>query len=180
MKSSIETNKMNNNYICNSNKYRLGGQTNGTIALDVAISDLPEHIEVEGNTLLRKTSFHVSLVCIDRIVKRHSISIPDFIEKVISDFCVFINDNDISLTQYRDEFRFVQKEELKSVVVMCDVSNLGKFFNLLNEKYQLSLECQPTHVSLFTLQLDKAIFLIDSPDLENITKIISRPSGVLV
>ena len=169
---------MSNNYICNSNKYTLEGQTGDTIALPVTVSSLPNQIEVEGNVLLRKTSFHVSLVCIGQIIKRNAISTPDFIEKVINDFCVFTKDNDISLVRYRDEFRFVEENDRKSVVVMCNIFNLDTFFDLLNKKYNIALEYQPTHVSLFTLQLDKAIFLTDSGDLERLTKVIPRPSEV--
>ena len=171
---------MSNNYICNSNKYTLGGQTGDSIALPVTVSGLPDQVEVEGNILLRKTSFHVSLVCIGQIIKKHAISTPDFIEKVINDFCEFTKDNDISFVQYRDEFRFVEENERKSVVVMCDISNLDTFFDLFNEEYNLTLEYQSTHVSLYTLQPNNAIFLTDSTDLEQLTKIIPKPPGVLL
>ena len=170
--------KMGSNYICNSNKYTLGGQTGDTIALPVTILNLPDKLEVEGNILLRKTSFHVSLVCIGQIIKKHSVVTQDFVEKVINDFCEFIRNNEVSFVGYRDEFRFVEEGDRKSIVVMCDISNLDKFFDILNKKYQLTLEHQPTHLSLFTLQPDKAIFLTDSYDLKKLSRVTPRPNEI--
>ncbi len=156
----------------------MGGQTGDTIALPIIISRLPNHIEVNGNIFVRKTSFHISLVCIGRLIKRHNISISNFIEKVINDFCEFVKDNDVSFLRFRDEFRFVEENERKSIVVMCDISNLDNFFDVLNEKYNLTLPYQPTHVSLFTLQPDKAIFLTDASDVKTLTRVILKPSEI--
>jgi len=65
-----------------------------------------------------------------------------------------------------------------SLVVMCDVSNLDKFFDLINEKYQLNIEYPPTHVTLYTLQPNKGVFLTNSDEINNLTKVVSKPSGI--
>ncbi|MDD4531615.1 MAG: hypothetical protein PHH21_02840 [Candidatus Pacebacteria bacterium] len=162
-------------YICNGNKYTF---RDGTITLPASLDNLPKQIEVEGCKLTLKSNFHVSLVCVEKIMEKHRISIPDFENLVIKDFCDFIKNNDFSLIRYRDEFRFATENEKKSIVVMAEVSNIDKFFNILNKKYGLKAEVQPTHVTLYTLQPDIGIFITDSKDLEHLTKTIKSPIGL--
>ncbi len=151
---------------------------NNMIALPVMIEGLPSQIEVERYALNLKTSFHISLVSVGKIVEKHNISIPDFEEKVVKDFFEFGKANNVFLKHYRDEFRFVAHNERRTVVVMCEVVNLSGFFDLLNKKYDLDLEYPPTHVTLYTLQPDAGIFLTDSFDIQNFTKVIEAPEDV--
>lgn len=166
-------------FICGKEKYILGGPKEDTIGLPVSFLNLPAIIEVEGLTLYLKTTFHISLVCIGKIIEKHNIIIPDFLNKVVSDFCKFTQANSIDLVRYRDEFKLASENERRSLIVMADVSNLNKFFDLVNNKYNLQLEYQPTHVTLYTLQPDKGIFLIDPEDIKRLTKPIKNPGLVL-
>lgn len=170
---------MNQKFICGGEKYQLGGPREDTIGLPVSIEGLPEKIEVEGYTLLRKTSFHVSLVCIGNIIEKYNVSIPDFQNKVVADFCEFIQKDSVNLLRYRNEFRFATQSERRSVVVMCDVSNLDEFFQLINQRYGLRVEYPPTHITLYTLQLNSGIFLTDSEDIKQFTKSITNPDLLL-
>lgn len=164
-------------FICGKEKYALGGPREDTIGLPVSFLNLPATIEVEGLTLYLKTSLHISLVCIGKIIEKHNIIIPDFFNKVVTDFCEFTKMKSIDLVRCRDEFKLVSENERRSLIVMCDVSNLNKFFDLVNEKYNLQLEYPPTHVTLYTLQ--KGIFLIDARAIEQLTKTIKNPGLVL-
>lgn len=160
--------------ICGRGEYNLGGSKEDTIGLPVSISNLPEKIELEGCSLNIRTSFHVSLVAIGIIIEKHKITIPDFFEKVVSNFCEFVKDNPIKIDCFRDEYKFVSENEKRSVVVMCDILNINKFFDFINEKYNLQIEYPPTHVTLYTLQKDKGIFLTDSKDIKTMTKSITN------
>ena len=164
--------------ICNGDKYELGGQPGETIGLPLDLQGLLETVEIEGNTLLLKADFHCTLVAVGQIIKKHNVDTSNFIEKVVNDFCEFIESNDISLIKYSDEYRFVEHNDRMSLVVMCDVSNLDKFFDLINEKYQLNIEYPPTHVTLYTLQPNKGVFLTNSDEINNLTKVVSKPSGI--
>lgn len=168
---------MEKRFICNGNKYEIGGLRGVTIGLPVNLNNLPEKIEIEGNTLLLKTEFHVSLICFSPIMEKYKVYIPDFIEKITADFCEFVQNNDINLLCYRDGFRFAARDERRSVIVMCDVSNLDKFFELINKKYNLQIEYPPTHVTLYALQ-DRGIYLTDSQDIQKLTKLIFNPIGI--
>ncbi len=167
-------------FICEGTKYDLGGRTGETIGLPVTITNLPEKIEVKEYTLLRKTSFHISLVCIGKIIEKYHVTIPDFIEKIVTDFCEFVRTTSIDLVDYQDDFRFVTEAEKRSVVVFCGISNLDRFFDFINKKYSLAVEYPPTHVTLYTLQPDVGIFLTNKADLQKLTKKIERPAGIAI
>jgi hypothetical protein len=170
---------MGGKFICGGNKFELGDpNVKAVIGLPVSVIKLPPKIEVEGCELYSRTKFHVSLVYIGQIIEKHKVSVFNFIDKVVEDFCDYTKNNEIKLLRYRDEFRFVSRGDRKSVVVKCDVSNLSEFFNLMNKKYDLQVECTPTHVTLYTLQPDVGISLTDSGDIQQLTKVIANPLGI--
>jgi hypothetical protein len=163
-------------FICDRKKYIIGGlgKDHETICLPVSFN-LPQDIVIDENILLVKTEFHVSLVCIGEIIKKYSINIPGFTAKVITDFCDFTIHTDINLLQCANEFRLVIEKERQTLIVMCEVSNLQSFFDLLNTRYNLRLEYPTTHITLFTLQPNAGIFLIDKKDIETKTSRIETP-----
>ncbi len=167
-------------FICGGSKYEIGGTKEDAIGLPVFFTGLPKTIKVGEYTLLLKDSFHVSLVCIGKIIEKHGVSIPDFINKLIADFCEYTLTESIDLIRYRDEFRSVEKDEKRSVVVMCDMTNLDNFFKLMNKKYGFEVEYPPTHVTLYTLPQNAGIFLIDGIDIAKLTKVIPNPIGKLL
>ena len=161
--------------ICD-NKYEFVYQT---IGLPIKLENLPSEVITQENTLVLQPSFHVSLVCIGEIIKKHNITIPNFEENIINDFCEFSNINDIKILQFND-FKFAVRDDLKSVIVMCEISNLNKFFDLINKKYGLNIEYPPTHVTLYVLPNKFGIFLTDSNDIKNLTTPINNPTGRLL
>ena len=168
---------MSAKFICDGEKYDFYEGTR-TITLPVSVENLPNSIEAEGQTLVLKSSFHVSLVCLGKIMEKQTIAILDFEKKIVADFCEFVQSVDISLVRHRNEFKFVEEKDRKSVIVMCDVSNLESFFKHINQKYALQLEIPPTHVTLYTLQSDVGIFVTDSRDVKLLTKPVVVPELV--
>ena len=161
--------------ICGGNKYTIS-QTN-TIGLPVPISGLPSTLEIESHKLMAKSSFHVSLVCINEIIKKYNISLPNFRDSILNDFCDFVSKNEINFSNYTNEFKFVVQDNLKTIVIMCEISNLRQFFEQINSKYRLSIEYPPTHVTLYAHDGKTGIFLTDSEDIKNLTKPIPNPIG---
>lgn len=149
---------------------------NKTIILPIKLENLPNEIMIQNNTLLLQSSFHVSLVCINEIIKKHNISIPDFENKIVSDFCEFSKTNKIEVLKYND-FKFTVKDDLKTVIVMCDISNLDEFFKIINNKYGLNIEYPPTHVTPYILPNKHGIFLTDANDIKKFTEPIPNPIG---
>jgi hypothetical protein len=166
--------------IFNNTQCVVGGSGKDVIALPVSFSGLPEQIEVQGNTFYLKSKFHISLVCINIIIKKYGIQIPDFLSKVIEDFFNFVKTNKVELIHYNNDFRFVSENELRSVVLTCEVSNINTFFDLMNEKYNLNVKYPPTHVTLYTLKDGLGIYLTDSDDIKNLTTSIENPIGMIL
>jgi hypothetical protein len=168
---------MDKKLIC-ENKYELGYHT---ISLPVELKNLPDEIKVAEYTLYLPSPFHVSLVYIGKIVKKYNINEPDFENKIIADFCEFSKTNEIKIINYTDEYKFVERDDKKTVVVMCEVSNLNKFFDLMNKKYGLNIKYQPTHITLYNkIKGEPGIYLMDMNDVKNFTKPIPNPIGHLL
>ena len=164
---------MSEKLICD-NRFSFGNQT---IALPVSLASLPPKIIFQGRPFLLKDNLHVSLVCLGKIIEKHNITIPGFEDKVIADFCAFSLANDIGPVHYTDDFRFAVRDERQSIIVMCAVQNLNRFFDLMNEKYSLKIEYPPTHVTLYTPTSELGIFLVDSGDIAKLTSPIENPIG---
>ena len=164
------------NFICDTEKYTFN-DVSKTISLPIKSFELPKEFLIENNLLSLKLSFHVTLVPIGRIVLKHKIDIPNIYELVLKDFCEFTNNNDINFETFSNDFKFCVEEDKKSIVVMCKVSNLDKFFEMINKKYELNIECPPAHVTLYTIEFKKGIFLIDQEDIKNLTTSIDNPIG---
>src|SRR5579872_7127002 len=90
-----------------------------TISLPVFLENVPPEIVCKGDTFLINSFLHVSLVCIGKIIEKHNISIPDFENKAINDFCEFAERNEITLTGYTNDFRYATRDDLKTIIVMC-------------------------------------------------------------
>lgn len=159
--------------ICNSETYRLSER--GTIMIEAFPENLPPTIEVEGYTLHRKIEFHISLVATSEIARKNAVADPDFREKVVADFCAYASEHPVEFVRYDGEFRFMSEGDVRTAVVMVEVSNLADFFALLNKKYHLDLEYPPTHITLYTLQPNVGIFMTTSEDKEKLTKVIPPP-----
>ena len=138
---------MDRELIC-GDKFVFGHET---ISLLVSLKDLPNEIVFEENTLLINDFLHVSLVCVGKIIEKYNVLIPGFKNKVIKDFCECSQNNEIKQVQYTNDFKLVSKEDKKTIIVMCKVPNLNKFFELMNKKYELNIEYPPTHVTLYKL-----------------------------
>ncbi|ETB63677.1 TPA: hypothetical protein DIC38_03225 [Candidatus Nomurabacteria bacterium] len=165
---------MSINKICGGDNYTFNDKSM-TISMPISVPRFPEKIIFNDYDLSLKMTFHVTLVPIGELIKKHKIEIPNFNDLILEDFCSFVNSNKIELIKYRNEFRFVEENDLRSVVIMCDVTNLDIFFKLINEKYNLNLETSPTHVTLYILPDKGGIFILDSEDLKNKTELIEIP-----
>ena len=99
-------------FICGNNKYTISA-TN-TISLPVQLENLPSEVVIDNDKLLLKSSFHVSLVCINEIIKKYEVLTSNFVDLMEKDFCEFTKINNVSLLNYLEEFKFVVQNDQKS------------------------------------------------------------------
>lgn len=124
------------------------------IYLSLTIENLPPRLNVSGYELLAKEEFHCSLVCIRDLKEKYGDEVE---EKILNLFYDFVSKNDTTFIKYRNEFRLVQRGERVSIIVMCDISNIDKFFKLMNQELGIESGTQPTHVTIYTLQPNMGI-----------------------
>lgn len=149
---------------------------NGYIALWCKDYDLPDTIELFGDTLLRKPHFHVSLLCVEDIPSIN----PETESKILQHFCGFAAENEIKLAGFTKEFRLAKYKERKSVVAMCEITNLLAFAEYLSQKIGIEIAPQPTHVTIYTLQPDKGIGLNSPAELEEKSEVVEVPEAVSI
>lgn len=161
---------MNTKFICNQNKHTY---SKGYLALPLQITGLPKGVEINGNLLQLKSSFHVSLLCVKNLIKKYGEEIEN---QILDIFCKFTNEHDVSFIGYKDEFRFVVRESdnKKTLVVMVNISNIEEFFQVLRDELDIEVDTQPTHITLYTLNLDEGIGINGQKDLENLTEIVTE------
>lgn len=157
--------------ICNTSNITYN---KGYIALWCTEYDLPDTVDIGGDTLLKKDHFHVSLLCVKNILETK----PDIEEAIIQHFCDFTQENEIKLEGFTKEFRLATREERKSIVAMCKVSSLDAFAEYLTEKIGIPVAPQPTHVTIYTLQHNMGIGLNSPEELEEKSKPIGVPESV--
>jgi 16S rRNA (adenine1518-N6/adenine1519-N6)-dimethyltransferase len=158
--------------ICNSSNITYD---KGYIALWCENYDLPDTIEIEGDTLTKKDHFHVSLLCVKNILEKY----PDKEEEIIQHFCNFSQEHEVKFKGFTKEFRLATREERKSVIAMCKVSNLDAFAKYLSQKIGMEVAIQPTHVTIYTLQPSMGIGLNSPEELEEKSEIVEVPESVL-
>lgn len=138
---------------------------NGYIWQDVKSPELPDTIKVEGLTLLKKSAFHVSLVYVQNLLAVD----PDIEKKVFNSLVAFNEKKQVSFLKYTGSFRFAQSGERKTIVALCEVSNLEEFRNHLKEELGIDIPSQPTHVTIYTLQPEVGIGLNSPKAMETMS-----------
>lgn len=162
------------NSICGQEKYKYSKKYI-YIPINLPVEKLPQIISLDEGEFLRKTTFHISLLCTKNISS-------DLEENILKIFCKCISANNISHLSFKNEYRLVQRESdgRKSIIVMCNVSHLDIFIEAINRELGVDIEYPPTHVTLYTAGKDKGIGLHTKSNILEMTKEITSliPTGI--
>ena len=172
LRTGLGYNTMEYKYICHSDTYYT---KQDSIAMAVSFSNLPEEIVVEDTHYFVKSEFHITLVPVGKIIEKNHITIENFKEKVIADFCEFVALNPVNLLGYSTNYRLATDKALSSIVVMCVVSNLDGFYTVLNEKYGLNLETHPTYITVYDSHRNIDVMIADFDDIQQKSRNITVP-----
>jgi len=135
---------MNNLYHNHNNRF---------IALtNLSPGDLPESLEFEGEKLIVKPEFHITLVAVKYIAE---IIDKDNAEKlqleIVEEFNRFTEKFPLMEYELLNDIRFVAIEDNKTIIIMVKLKGIENFFETLEKKYHKALPLQPTHITLYTL-----------------------------
>lgn len=133
--------------------------------------EFPDLVQWDGTTLRKKSEFHVTLLQIRIASELVREPLEGFESKVENFFHSFIKEKPIEVVSFLDDFRYAEKEEKKTIVVRCTVSNLNEFFVALNRAIHIDMPTQPTHVTLYTLQKNIGIHVPDDRTMEDLERV---------
>jgi len=140
---------------------------NGYIYLSVAADgvDIESTIQVSDEKLYRKSEFHISLVCVRDLL----VQFPSVTEaQVVSFFNRFTGGKDLSQFSYVPEQRIAKHPDGRmSLIQMVVVPGLKDFFDELNDRFDISVDTQPTHITLYTRQKNNGIGINNNTQLHN-------------
>lgn len=153
------------------------GYNDGYIHLaDLRFEDLPDNISVKGYELQLKTEFHISLVCAKKIAAIIDEQRTEEIQaEIVNKFAEFVSKTPLYIYQPLKIFRFVQRGEKKTVIMMVEVLRLNEFFELLETNYKKKLPRQPTHITLYTLQPEAGIGILSDQQLKQDSEVVKIP-----
>lgn len=144
---------------------------------NLLLPGLPESIEVEGDTLVRKGEFHISLVCVKRLAPLIK---PDDEEAARVELVEHFQriSTDLPLNKYKllREFRVVERDDRKTLVVMAQVPGIERLFDRLRKIYpSVDIPTQQPHITLYTLPEGRGIGLISKEEVEKLSHIVQVP-----
>lgn len=149
----------------------------GYITLDIPIPDgLPESVDVNGQKLLLKSEFHISLINAKAIAELIDETNKDRIEaEIVEEFKEFIKEYPLDQYKLLNQFRFVQRDIRKTLIILAEVPNLNKFFERIRSKYKKKIPDQPTHITIYTLQPEKGIGILSEDSLNSESESVEVP-----
>ncbi len=109
------------------------------------------------------------------LIRKYGNNIED---EILSLFCAYAKDHEILFVRYTGEFRFAETMDRKTIVTLCEISNLDAFFAYAEQELKISIPLQPTHVTLYTLQPEMGIGLNSEEEMQQKTQPIEVPSDV--
>lgn len=142
----------------------------------IKIAGLPESITVDGDKLVPKTEFHITLINAGATAEFIKPSRADTIEnEILNEFKEYIIKHRLDQYKLFNKFRLVTRDVRKSVIAMAHVPNLKEFFDILRKKYNKEIPYQPTHATIYVLPSKGGIGLLSDQQLEEDSKPVKIP-----
>lgn len=143
--------------------YQQNEQGSIYLSLDTSLfSAFPQEVEWKGVRLTKKDEFHVTLLHAKQA--QEFSNIPN--ERLAAFFVSFIQRKPMTFESFLDDLRFVEEGEHKTIVARCAVSNLNELFVEFNQAFSANLPVQAAHVTLYTLQKNKGIYVNTDQQME--------------
>ncbi|QQG50034.1 MAG: hypothetical protein HZB70_00395 [Candidatus Berkelbacteria bacterium] len=154
--------------------YRYAG---GYVGLPYETPLIASTLEIDGETLVKKSEFHMSIFCVKKyapeMAQLKGVSEEDAEQTILEEASRLLKQFPISIEQFKDEFRLAEERDKKTVVVMCQAKNLQEFFDGMRQALGMDFLNQPTHVTLYTRENGSGIGLPDPEEVAKITRLLT-------
>lgn len=151
---------------------------NGYISLaHIDLLNMPETVTVEGQTLLKKSEFHVSIMALKNLAPMlDSEHVEQAAETLTQSFLEFAKEHDLSTFHLMGEYRLVTRAERVTIVAMVELDNISELFDYLRAKHGINFPTQPTHITIYTLQPEVGIGILSRDELINESVSVDVPA----
>lgn len=156
--------------------YQQNEQGSTRLALDPMIFiAFPRTISWKGEQLHMKDELHATIM--------HPKSLPELAEvqndRFASFLASFVQKNPVRLSAFLNDFRCASEEGPsisvgagnRTIVVRCTLSNLPELFSRFNKEFKVNLPLQAAHVTLYTLQKNRGIYINDEKTMETLERV---------
>jgi len=142
----------------------------------IKLSGLPDNVSIKGHELPIKSEFHITLINLEDIAALIDKDNQEKIQKkLIVEVENYLRVDKLEKFKILKQFRFVQRDIRKSVIVMCKLPGADKFFKILREKYNADIPLQPFHITLYASPKDRGIGLLSDEEVEDYSEPAKLP-----
>ncbi|HSX42042.1 MAG TPA: hypothetical protein VLE93_01690 [Candidatus Saccharimonadales bacterium] len=156
----------------------------GWIVIFHELGSVAPSLEIDGETLLPKDRFHMSIFCVKKyaplIAQQTGESEAEVEEQILEEAKRLIETKRVTVKGLREEFRLAEEDEKKTVVVMCDANGLEEFFEGMRKTFSIDIPLQPTHLTLYTRDGGVGIGLTGNEDVEKLTRLLTTEESEAV
>jgi hypothetical protein len=143
---------------------------------------IPLELELSKETTFRdftfyaKAEFHCSLICVKcmmaELMEKHGREGGPLKRQILGEIETARQQSEPVFVGFRDELRYVAKDDNQSIIVMVDIGKLEPIFERLRTKYPIDIPSQPTHVTLYSAIPNKGIGIPSHQVLETTSELI--------
>lgn len=149
----------------------------GWIALPYELGEIAPSIKIDGEILYVKPEFHfhMSIFPVKDWLAHWAEKSPEEAESaLLNEAAKLLKQFPVTILKLRGEYRLAQKEDRKTVVVMCEAINIDKFAEGMGKFLGIEIPVQPAHITLYTRKSNGSLLGIGLGSTEELEE-ISRP-----
>ena len=120
-------------------------------------------IKIGTKIFYSKNGYHVSLLCLEKILESDQKKILNFAKKY-----------SVKLLKISSTFRLVTQENQQSIIVRVHLRGLKKLISAVNKNFGFKFVYPPTHITLFTLKDQYGIALNSTDEFQQFTSQIDQ------
>jgi hypothetical protein len=141
----------------------------GSVLVPLALIDLPETIDADGETWALKEEFHVTAAHTPWLAERAGVTL----DRAWDELSAALANRRVGLVRIGHELRRARDGDERTILVMVHVDGLTDLYSDLSRRLGASLAPPPTHITLYTRPGGKAIGIHDESDLHSLTEPLS-------
>jgi len=147
----------------------------GYVGLPYALPEIAQEIEIDGEILVAKPEFHMSILSIKKygpmLAEKEGITAKAAEERVLFEASKLLAANSITIKYFKNELRLAEEREKKTIIIMCEANGADELFVGIRRALNLEITTQPFHVTLYTR--DVGIGLTSEQEVDDQTRLLT-------